>query len=228
MKVVAVSENTLLIVGEQCINDENTSRIRQLTSTLQQAFSSVIIDIIPAYASIHITFNVLIISVDIFIKKIEKIISDTEIIAPRVSAKKIIDIPTYYGDEVALDLSLLANNLQLSVEDIIRIHSEKIYDVYAIGFSPGFAYLGHVDTRIASPRKQEPRKKVAQGSVGIADQQTAIYPTDSPGGWQIIGRTPLALLDYSREPLSIFTVGDQVKFIPISKKEYCALGGQLL
>jgi len=97
----------------------------------------------------------------------------------------------------------------------------------AIGFAPGFAYLGTVDPRIASPRKETPRKKVAQGSVAIAGQQTAIYPSDSPGGWQIIGKTPLALIDYNTNPMTPFSVGSKVKFSAIDRNEFLALGGTI-
>jgi KipI family sensor histidine kinase inhibitor len=227
MKLVIVSENTLLILSEQGVSDEDMMRIRQLTQLLQREIGHLIIDMIPAYASIHITFNMLAISADMFKQKIQSLMTNTAIMPSALSSKKIIEIPTYYGKEVALDLALLAERTQLPMEDIVSIHSSHIYDVCAIGFAPGFAYLGHVDSRIASPRKSTPRKNVAQGSVGIADQQTAVYPSDSPGGWQIIGRTPLALVDYHCEPFSIFSVGDRVQFTSITKTEYCALGGAL-
>ncbi len=228
MKQVVVSENTLLILSEQSIEGDNTRRIYHLTQLLKKTVGDVIIDIIPAYASVHITFNLLAISADVLKKKIQPLIDEVIVSSYSQSLpKKIIEIPTYYGEEVALDLPLLADKTGLSVEKIIRIHTSQIYNVYAIGFAPGFAYLGHVDSRIASPRKHTPRKKVAQGSVGIADRQTAIYPSDSPGGWQIIGRTPSVLIDYGSESLSPFSVGDQVQFVAISRKEYVALGGVL-
>lgn len=226
MKIARISENTLVIYGEQIINNENLHHIRSVLCIAEKELQDVIIDIIPAYASIHITFNVLAISASELTKKLHYIIETINHTPQEEPASNIINIPVYYGEEVALDLLSLAKNSQLLVEDVIRIHSEKLYDVYAIGFSPGFAYLGNVDERIASPRKSTPRKKVAQGSVGIADQQTAVYPSASPGGWQIIGRTPLPLVDYSHQPFTPFSVGDKVNFTPISKAEYTALGGE--
>jgi inhibitor of KinA len=110
---------------------------------------------------------------------------------------------------------------------VIALHSSIIYDVYAIGFAPGFAYLGNVDKRIAMPRKETPRQKIFKGSVGIADQQTAIYPSDSPGGWQIIGRTPISLIDYNDDKLTKFETGDKVKFNPISRADFIDMGGVL-
>lgn len=114
---------------------------------------------------------------------------------------------------------------KLSVEEIIKIHSQKLYDVYAIGFLPGFAYLGSVDNRIALPRLATPRKQIPKGSVAIANTQTAVYPEQSPGGWNIIGRTTMELFDKNLEQLSPLSVGNKVKFNPISKEDFLNQGG---
>ena len=139
----------------------------------------------------------------------------------------LLTIPGYYGEEVGLDLVLIAERSGLSIAEVIECHCAKIYDVYAIGFSPGFAYLGEVDDAIACPRKVTPRKSLPKGSVGIADQQTAVYPKDSPGGWQIVGRTPVELVDFQAEKITPFTVGGRVKFEPIDREQFVTLGGQL-
>ena len=115
----------------------------------------------------------------------------------------------------------------LSIEEIIEIHSSKSYDVYAIGFSPGFAFLASVDKKIAIPRLSSPRKSIPKGSVAIADTQTAVYPQQSPGGWNIIGRTAMELFDKNLEKLSPLSVGYKVKFNPISKEEFLSQGGIL-
>ncbi len=114
----------------------------------------------------------------------------------------------------------------LSIEQIIQMHHQKTYRVFALGFSPGFAFLGSVDQPIAVPRKETPRLSVPKGSLGIAGEQTAIYPFDSPGGWNIIGRTPMNLVDYNQHPPCEFEVGDSIKFNPISKQAYLDLGGE--
>lgn len=130
----------------------------------------------------------------------------------------LIQIPVCYDPEFATDLIHFASQKKLSPEEIIRIHTEKEYRVYMLGFLPGFSYMGLVDERIAAPRKPQPTT-VAPGSVGIAGKQTGIYPLASPGGWHIIGRTPLTLFDASKEEPTLLKAGDRIQFVPISKNE---------
>jgi len=136
-------------------------------------------------------------------------------------------LPVYYGPEVALDLEYIARECQLSTEEVIRLHSEQIYRVYAIGFSPGFAYLGNTPDQLRVARKATPRLKVPAGSLGIADNQTAIYPAQTPGGWQIIGRTPLEMIDWDSQTLTRVKVGDRVRFEPVDRDTFIAMGGRL-
>ena len=227
MDIVRLSENTVIILFEQSINRDNFALIRHITHNIKMTLRAVIVDIIPSYASIHITFNLIKISGLAFQTALQKVLDECTAQASEKIQGKTIEIPVYYGKEVALDLSFVAQRANLTEQDVIDIHANKFYDVYAIGFAPGFAYLGDVDDAIACPRKDTPRTKICKGSLGIADQQTAIYPTDSPGGWQIIGRTPLQLIDFSREEITQFSVGDKVKFNPISRSDFLAMGGIL-
>ena len=225
MNVINLSENTMVILFDQVIAEENAAIISNIVAMIKTEMSNIIIDIIPSYASIHISFNLLKISGVEFKNTLQNLLKRCHNKTTQQQQEKIIEIPVYYGKEVALDLTFIANSAQISETDVIDIHSSKIYDVYAIGFAPGFAYLGNVDQRISSPRKETPRQKVAKGSLGIADQQTAIYPSDSPGGWQIIGKTPMQLIDYNSNNLTQFSTGDKVKFKPIGKSEYINMGG---
>jgi inhibitor of KinA len=134
--------------------------------------------------------------------------------------RRFIEIPVCYDEEFALDLIDLAENNQLTTEQVIQLHTNVVYNVVFIGFLPGFPFLAGLDTRLNYPRKISPRLKVNQGSVGIAGNQTGIYPLDSPGGWQIIGRTPVKLFNVNQNPPTLFKSGDQVKFYPISKKDF--------
>ncbi|MGH1486917.1 MAG: 5-oxoprolinase subunit PxpB [Cellvibrionaceae bacterium] len=227
MNIVSVSENTVVILFDQIINHENFLVITELVNVIEKNMSDSVVDIIPSYASVHVTFNLLKVSGLDFRRQLKMLIKNHNFSVNSSKSEKIIEIPVYYGKEVALDLSYIADRAKLSEDEVVEAHSSKVYDVYAIGFAPGFAYLGNVDERISSPRKETPRKKVLKGSLGIADQQTAIYPSDSPGGWQIIGRTPVQLIDYNSEKLTQFSAGDKVKFTPISKSEYASLGGDL-
>lgn len=141
---------------------------------------------------------------------------------------KEINIPVYYSEESGPDLSRLSQLHGLSTNDIITRHTQKTYTVYAVGFLPGFAYLGFVDQDLRTPRLSTPRKKVPQGAVGIADQQTGIYPSDSPGGWNIIGRSPMAMLDQTKnENINLLNTGDRVRFYAISRETFFELGGAL-
>jgi KipI family sensor histidine kinase inhibitor len=136
-------------------------------------------------------------------------------------------LPVYYAGEVGEDLESLAQHAGLSTAEVIDLHSSTEYRVYAIGFAPGFAYLGQVDERIAAPRLTTPRLKVPRGAVAIADRQTAVYPAVSPGGWNLIGRCPVRMFDPDAEPTMPVTVGDRVRFEPVSRERFLALGGEL-
>lgn len=134
-------------------------------------------------------------------------------------ATELIKIPVCYEQEFAPDIEYLAREKNISVNEVIQIHSSKQYRVYMLGFLPGFSYMGEVDEKIAIPRKLQP-ETVAAGSVGIAGRQTGIYPLVSPGGWQIIGRTPLKLFDAEKEEPTLLKEGNRVQFISISKNEF--------
>jgi KipI family sensor histidine kinase inhibitor len=226
MKVVRVSESAVLVLFEQVISPEKFSTVKRSFDLIESHLVDYLTDIVISYASIHVSFNILKISNSDFSRKVSHLLTNIETdVGPEVTPR-IQEIPVYYGAEVALDLDIIAERANLSAEAVVDIHSNHVYDVYAIGFAPGFAYLGNVDERIACPRKETPRKKIAKGSLGIADRQTAIYPSASPGGWQIIGRTPITLVDFDSENLTPFSTGDKVKFIPISKEQYIDMGGE--
>ena len=227
MELIALSENSVLILFEQQISQTVFHQVTQCAAIIDSELSHYLVDMVPAYASIHMVFNTTRISHSDFQNKLKKIVQQAELQQVTSKEQTVIEMPVYYGEEVALDIQLIADNAKLTVDDVIRIHSQTAYDIYAIGFSPGFAYMGNVDQRIAMARKQTPRKKIAAGSVGIADQQTAIYPAELPGGWQILGRTPLSVIDYSSSRLTRLEVGNKVRFIPINREDFMAMGGQL-
>jgi inhibitor of KinA len=139
---------------------------------------------------------------------------------PNNTPDNLITIPTCYGGKYGEDLDELAALHQLSADEVIKLHSEAIYKVYMIGFVPGFAYLGGMSAQLATPRKPTPRKTIPAGSVGIAGQQTGIYPLATPGGWQLIGRTPLTLFDATRTQPALLKAGDQVVFKPIDPYQF--------
>ena len=142
-----------------------------------------------------------------------------------VTEGKLVHLPVYYSEESGPDLAMLAKRANLSIEDTIALHQSMAYQVYAIGFAPGFAYLGEVDSRLAAPRIATPRLKVPKGAVAIADRQTAVYPSQSPGGWNLIGLCPTPMFNPAEEPPMPVNVGDEIKFEAISREEFLQQGG---
>ena len=132
---------------------------------------------------------------------------------------KTVEIPVIYGGEYGPDLEWVARYHSMEVEEVIRLHTRQIYHVYMIGFTPGFAYMGELLPALVTPRKETPRTVVPRGSVGLAQEQTGIYPSESPGGWQIIGRTPLNLFDPGKMPPTLLQMGDQVRFVSVSRED---------
>lgn len=169
---------------------------------------------LASYNSILIRYNPLEITDEALIKEIKHIYSQLSFDVK--SSNKIV-IPTLYN---GIDLEYVAKYNGLSIEAVIHLHSTRTYYVYMLGFTPGFAYLSDVDSHIATPRLNKPRIKIPKGSVGIANQQTGIYPVESPGGWRIIGQTPIDLFDLRKEHPFLINPGDQVAFKPITKREY--------
>jgi KipI family sensor histidine kinase inhibitor len=143
------------------------------------------------------------------------------------AASNTVVLPVYYHPEVGEDLESTAARAGVSVDEVIALHSGREYRVYAIGFAPGFAYLGQVDERIAAPRLATPRQRVPRGAVAIADRQTAVYPAVSPGGWNLIGRCPVRMFDPDASPTMPVRVGDRVRFEPIDRQRFLDLGGEL-
>jgi inhibitor of KinA len=182
-------------------------------------------DIIPAYTTITVVYDIMEVKrftddvAHSFIKKeIEKEISKYD--WKNDSSASEITIPVCYDVSLGIDLTEMSRKKSLSVERIIHLHASRLYDVYMIGFLPGFAYMGIVDDKIATPRLSRPRINVPAGSVGIAGNQTGIYPLDSPGGWNIIGQTPLRIFDANKEEPCLLKPGDKIKFVAISLSEF--------
>lgn len=205
----------------------------QLSAKIAQACEQMrplkgITDLIPAYTSVLVTFDLLLVDAAQLRLQLETLLADlSSVDQPEAEVGKEVRIPVYYAPEVAPDLEALAEAKGFTVEEVIQRHSQKSYRVAAIGFAPGFAYLGDVDDSIAQPRHETPRLAVAKGSVAIAGTQTAVYPLESPGGWNIIGRTPQAMIDRSLPELTPLSPGDAVRFEPISREQFLALGGVL-
>ncbi len=184
-----------------------------------------IMELVPTYRSLMIHYNPL--ETDFYklvniLKKIEENLSNIKLPAPEV-----IEIPTLYGGDWGPDIENVARYNNITVEEVVEIHTSREYLIFMLGFTPGFPYLGGMDNRIAAPRLQTPRTRIPGGSVGIAGEQTGIYPVSSPGGWQLIGSTPIKLFDPLRENPILLKSGNYIKFKKINELEYEKIKQQL-
>ena len=206
----------------QSINKEVIARFKEL----QQVPLPGIIEAVPAYSTLTIHYNVLLLrklipaATTVFEWMKEKLEEKLKIPAPQsILIERLVRIPVCYKDDFSPDIQELATAKNISIAEVIQIHTSSDYKVYMLGFLPGFAYMGEVDEKIIMPRKPQPQNVVA-GSVGIAGKQTGIYPFTSPGGWHIIGRTPLKLFDATREEPVLLKAGDTIQFYEINEKDF--------
>lgn len=218
IKYLTAGDKALVMEFGNEISQEINSKVRAMMLAIDSKELDGIVEIIPTYRSLMIHYNPLNIKYERLLEELKRI--ENEIDNIDIPLPKVIEIPTVYGGDYGPDIENVVGHSGLTKEDIINIHTSKEYLIFMLGFTPGFPYLGGMDERIATPRLKTPRTKIKAGSVGIAGAQTGIYPVDSPGGWQLIGRTPLKLYDpYSEEPI-LLQSGNYIKFVEINEKEY--------
>ena len=203
----------------QVIDPKINRHIRQTIERIQELKLDGITELVPTYCALLIQYDAMLYSYSDICNLMEPLLepSATDDANERVT---VIEIPTVYGGEFGPDLGFVASHNNLSEDEVVSIHSGTDYLVYMLGFIPGFTYLGGMDPRIATPRLSSPRTLIPAGSVGIAGAQTGTYPSDSPGGWQIIGRTPVTMYDISKEQAALLSAGDYVRYVPIDEAEY--------
>jgi inhibitor of KinA len=209
MKVERYGENGARIVFGSAISGELSARIRSFYFRLRSLQLEGIVDIIPSFTTCLVVFDPSKVSYETLVRSFPADVGVEE--GPQGAAAH--EIPVQYGGEFGPDLEFVCSYCGLTSEDVIEIHTSAVYTVFAVGFMPGFPYLGPLDRRLFAPRLETPRLVVPEGSVGIAQLQTGIYPFDSPGGWRIIGKTDTKLFDYRTRPYSLLKIGDQVKFV---------------
>lgn len=222
IKIIQSSENSLLIQFEDIIDAKINKKIRILCDYFENNKIYGVLEYIPYYTAITIIYDPFKFKVcegfNTLKKELNSIIANIDF--SRSYKENIVEIPVCYGGDFGPDIKDVAKYNDLSVEEVIRIHTSRKYIVYMIGFAPGFPYLGGMDKRISAPRKVAPRLKIPKGSVGIAGMQTGVYPIETPGGWQIIGNTPINLFDINKSEKTLLKCGDVVKFKEISIDEY--------
>lgn len=220
--IYQISETSVLIEFGNEINPETNKKIRILCEYLENNPFNGLVEYIPYFTSVSIIYDPL--KINPFEKvreKLESILSSLDFSSEY--EEHIVEIPVCYGNEYGPDIEYVAKVNNISVNEVIEVHSKGKYLVYMIGFAPGFPYLGGMSEKIAAPRRNTPRTAVPKGSVGIAGMQTGIYPLETPGGWQIIGRTPIKLFDAESNERTLLKCGDIIKFYPISCEEYLKL-----
>ena len=225
------SENSIIVYFGSETSDSISNQINAFCIHMKTNYQTYIIDLISSYASVLLIFDVPNIShseikriVRASLAKLEKSSKKSGV----SEEKQVITLPVLYGGENGPDLSTIAKNSGISEREVISIHESKPYLVYAIGFAPGFAYLGEVDPKIATPRLETPRQTVPKGAVAIADRQTAVYPAESPGGWNIIGICPIPMFNSLSPPYMPVSVGDTVKFESIDENQFDKIQEKLL
>jgi len=213
-------DSALVVEFGNQINEEINRKVRNFDLAIKQSKFGGIKEVVPTYRSLLIYYDPLEIKRNVLVEKLKELENNLdEFDFPQ---PKLVEIPTLYGYDFGPDLDYVAHHNGLTKEEVIKIHSEAKYLIYMLGFTPGFVYLGGMEEKIATPRLKEPRTTIPAGSVGIADNQTGIYPIESPGGWQLIGVTPLKLFDPGRDSpiLPGISAGNYITFKPIDKPEY--------
>ncbi|HLR00898.1 MAG TPA: 5-oxoprolinase subunit PxpB [Sphingobacterium sp.] len=215
------SDRSLLITWEERIEENLLDFILMVKAELKKQYPYNNVEIVNTYHSLLVTYHL-----NVSLHKESSLVEDciTRAINKPISQKSFVyRLPVCYDKKFAWDMTELSETSQLSEKKIIELHSKKIYTLYFIGFLPGFMYLGGLDERLYIPRKENPRKSVEAGAVGIGGEQTGIYPNDSPGGWQLIGNCPIPIFSIHKDPPIPFVAGDRIQFYPISLEKHEAL-----
>lgn len=224
VRMLAAGEQGLVVEFGNAIDPAVNARVHRLVRALAARGLEGVIETVPTYRSLLVLFDPLVLPRVRLVPEVEALLAAE---APAVEGAPgaggdTVELPVVYGGEFGPDLAFVARHNGLSTEEVIAIHSSSSYLVYMLGFTPGFPYLGGMSSRLAAPRLSSPRGKVPPGSVGIAGSQTGVYPLESPGGWRLIGRTPLRLFDLEGERPFLLAPGDVVRFRPVDEEEYWA------
>jgi len=220
-QILPLGDAAIVVKFGDTIDRDLHRKVQSLENYLNDHSLPGMIELVPAYATVTIYYEPLHRSfhdLDVELRGILARLTNALELNPR-----IVEIPVSYGGEFGPDLEFVAQHNSLKTDDVVQIHSDPDYVVYMIGFAPGFPYLGGMSQRIAAPRRDSPRLQIPVGSVGIAGTQTGVYPIETPGGWQLIGRTPIELFRPRENPPTLLRAGDVVRFRPITNEEFTSL-----
>lgn len=220
--IYPIHDHALTVAFSEKISEADNARVLALRDAIEQQPLKGLLDCVPAYSSLAVYYKTECKREDV-VNYLQERIESSAAMLNQQSSGKIIRVPVCYDPSFGTDQEFVCEHLQITREELIEQHTGNIFKIYMIGFIPGFPYMGVLPEGWQIPRKQTPSLKIAAGSVALAGQQTGIYPAEVPGGWQVIGRTPLRIFDALREPSCLFKAGDQVKFESISLHEFDSL-----
>ncbi len=221
MRILPSGDLALVVEFGNEISTACNGQVRQLNQRLRKNEIKGIIETVPTFRSLLVYYNPSIITYKKLCKYIESVSNEDGDMGGKTN--RIIEIPVCYGGQYGVDLIEVAKHVGMSEAEVINIHSGVDYLIYMLGFLPGFPYLGGLDHRLVTPRLSNPRTLIPAGSVGIGGEQTGVYPVESPGGWRLIGRTPLKLYDSGLEKPTLYEAGDYIHFQPIDEAEFLSI-----
>jgi inhibitor of KinA len=221
----SAGEGGLVVELGDRIDPEVNARVHRLARELKAQLAGDIVEVVPTYRSLLVRHDPLRTPRGKLVRRVEALLADLPSHPESEAAGRTVRIPACYGGEHGPDLENVARHAGLSPDEVVAIHSGAEYRVYMLGFTPGFPYLGGMSPRIATPRLETPRQRLPAGSVGIAGEQTGIYPVESPGGWRLVARTPLRLFDPGAPSPFLLAPGDRLRFVPIGREEFDAIAG---
>ena len=218
IRFLMAGDSALVAEFGNAISPAINARIRAFNIALEQAKLPGILELLPTYRSVMIQYDPMVIGTEALKAKLSAIAKNLDSIA--IPPASVVELPVLYGGEMGPDLAFVAEHAGKTPEEVIKIHTSTEYLIYMLGFTPGFTYLGGLDERLNTPRLAQPRVSIPAGSVGIAGSQTGVYPIASPGGWQLIGRTPVRMYDPHRAVPILPKAGQYIHFYPIDQAEY--------
>ena len=225
IRILTAGDSSLLIEFGNEISPEINRRIAAVVELMREQHIEGVVDVIPAFCSLLVNYDPRVAGYEKMKKRLESLVRVD--IKVGQTKRKIFEIPVLYGGEYGPDLASIADHAGISEDEVVLIHSSKDYLIYMLGFLPGFCYLGGLDERIHTPRLSNPRLRIRAGSVGIGGSQTGIYPLDSPGGWQLMGMTPIKTYDPEREIPILVEAGNYIRFVQIDEEQYKRIQAQV-
>ncbi|MCC5884033.1 MAG: allophanate hydrolase subunit 1 [Halomonas sp.] len=223
MRIELTAMDVVMVRLFDSIDESNMGWIVAADRELREAFGGALIDLVPSYTTLMLHYDALNMEHGEALARIRRVLERLEPASTELG--RCHDVPVWYDLSVGPELVRIAERAGLAVDEVIERHCGRDYQVFALGFAPGYGFMGLVEEALATPRLPTPRRRVAAGSVGIADRQTAIYPLLSPGGWNILGRTTFPLFEHARRGDPLLKPGDRVRFQPISREEFIRQGG---